>query len=56
MLVSGRARGYDFIIVGGGSSGCVAASRLVGEHGARVLVIEAGPSTVTRSSARPPAT
>ena len=32
---------YDFIIVGGGSSGCVAASRLVREHGARVLLIEA---------------
>ena len=35
---------YDYIIVGGGSSGCVAAHRLVSEYAARVLVLEAGPS------------
>ncbi|WP_454885376.1 GMC family oxidoreductase [Sphingomonas oryzagri] len=35
--------GYDYIIVGAGSSGCVAAARLVQDHGARVLLIEAGP-------------
>jgi choline dehydrogenase len=34
---------HDYIIIGGGSSGCVAASRLVSEHGARVLLMEAGP-------------
>jgi len=33
---------YDFIIVGGGSSGCVAATRLVRDGGARVLLIERG--------------
>ncbi|WGF88497.1 GMC family oxidoreductase [Marinivivus vitaminiproducens] len=33
---------YDYIVVGGGSSGCVAAARLVREHGARVLLLEAG--------------
>lgn len=33
---------YDYIIVGGGSSGCVAAARLVREQGARVLLLEAG--------------
>lgn len=35
-------RTYDTIIVGGGSAGCVAAGRLVGEFGQRVLVLEAG--------------
>lgn len=34
---------YDFIIVGGGSSACVAAARLVTE-GASVLMIERGPA------------
>ncbi|WP_199257254.1 GMC family oxidoreductase [Pantoea sp. BAV 3049] len=33
---------YDYIIVGGGSSGCIVASRLVREQGARVLLLEAG--------------
>jgi choline dehydrogenase len=33
---------YDYIVVGGGSSGCVAAARLVSEGKARVLLLEAG--------------
>ena len=35
---------FDYIVVGGGSSGCVVASRLVAEHDARVLLVEAGPA------------
>lgn len=34
--------GYDYIIVGGGSAGCVAAWRLVRERQARVLLLERG--------------
>lgn len=35
---------YDYIVVGGGSSGCVTAARLVADFGARVLLLESGPS------------
>lgn len=35
---------YDHIVVGGGSSGCVAAARLASDGGARVLLLEAGHS------------
>jgi choline dehydrogenase len=33
---------YDHIVVGGGSSGCLVAGKLAQQHGARVLVLEAG--------------
>jgi choline dehydrogenase len=39
---------FDYVIVGGGSSGCVVASRLVAEQGARVLLVEAGPRRTSR--------
>lgn len=35
---------FDHIVIGGGSSGCVAAARLASDGGARVLLLEAGHS------------
>lgn len=35
---------FDHIVIGGGSSGCVAAARLASEGAARVLILEAGHS------------
>ena len=34
---------FDYVVVGGGTSGCVAAAKLVSAYNARVLVLEAGP-------------
>jgi choline dehydrogenase-like flavoprotein len=44
------ARAYDYVIVGGGSAGCVVASRLTDGTDASVLLMEAGGSGDGRPS------
>ena len=46
---------YDYIVVGGGTAGCVLAARLTQDAGTRVLLLEAGSSERTRAMTVPDA-
>jgi choline dehydrogenase len=41
---SGHSDGFDYLIAGAGTAGCVLANRLSGEAGVTVAVLEAGPA------------
>ena len=47
---------YDYIIVGGGSAGCVLANRLSADRNLKVLLLEAGPSDSSYKVRMPAAT
>jgi choline dehydrogenase len=46
---------FDYVIVGGGSAGCVVAARLAEDPGTQVLLVEAGPDVSAIEEVRVPA-
>ena len=50
-MAAGKERmgnGFDYVVVGAGSAGCVLAKRLSADPATRVLLLEAGPPDTTR--------